>query len=248
MLLLRLLALLSVLGVPLASMGAEDIPPEKVRVTTTDKHALQDGARTFVNYCMGCHGAQYQRYERVARDLEIPEDILQQALIFTSAKPGDHMRSSMRAEDARSWFGAVPPDLTLVARVRGEDWLYGYLMGFYEDASRPWGVNNIVFPNVAMPNVLGALQGRQVCLTDNPGADASVNIAICRELAVVPGTGAQNNEQFDQTVRNLVAFLAYSADPNKEVSERIGRYVLAYLAILFVFAYLLKREYWKDIK
>jgi len=241
--LFRLMALLVLTCMPLALKGAENVPFEKVRVDLSDKAAFQEGARTFVNFCMGCHGTQYQRYEHVARDLSIPEDVLQKTLIFTKAKPGDHMTSSMRAEDAISWFGAVPPDLTLVARVRGEDWLYHYLKGFYEDPSRPWGVNNLVYPNVAMPNVLGALQGRQACLPVEENSAGS-----CRELVVISGTGSQTAEQFDQTVRHLVAFLAYSADPNKEKAERIGVYVLAYLAILFVFAYLLKREYWKDVQ
>ena len=127
---------------------------ESVDIDVSDKAALQDGAGTFVNYCMGCHSAKFQRYERVADDLGIPHDLMLEKLVFTGAKIGDHMTIGMQPADAKNWFGAAPPDLTLVARVRGTDWLYGYLRSFYEDPTRPWGVNNKDFPNVGMPNVL----------------------------------------------------------------------------------------------
>ena len=123
---------------------------------------MQDGLRTFTNYCMGCHSAKFQRYERVADDLGIPHEVMLSHAVFTGAKIGDHMNIGMQPADAKTWFGAAPPDLTLVARVRGTDWLYGYLKSFYEDPARPYGVNNKVFPNVGMPNVLVGLQGRQV--------------------------------------------------------------------------------------
>jgi ubiquinol-cytochrome c reductase cytochrome c1 subunit len=196
---------------------ADEPPLDKVAIDLTDKPALQDGARTFVNYCMGCHSAKFQRYERVADDLGIPHDLMLGNLMFTGAKIGDHMSIGMRPEDAKVWFGTAPPDLTLVARVRGTDWLYSYLRGFYPDPARPWGVNNHVFPDVGMPNVLEHLQG-----------------------SLAP-------EQFDNKIKNLVAFLDYSANPVKLQSQRVGTYVLLYLAIFLVFAYLLKREYWKDV-
>ena len=135
---------------------------DKVDIDLTDKAAMQDGLKTFANYCMGCHGAQYQRYERVATDLGIPEEVMMDNIVFTDAKFGDHMKIGMKPEDAKVWFGAAPPDLTLVARVRGNDWLYTYMRSFYEDPARPYGVNNSVFPNVGMPHVLAPLQGRRV--------------------------------------------------------------------------------------
>jgi ubiquinol-cytochrome c reductase cytochrome c1 subunit len=196
---------------------AQAAPLERVDIDLADQPALQDGARTFVSYCMGCHGAKFQRYERVADDLGIPHEQMLKELIFTGAKIGDPMASSLRASDGKLWFGAAPPDLTLIARVRGSDWLYGYLRGFYPDASRPWGVNNRVLPDIGMPNVLAPLQAR---LTQ---------------------------AQFDAKVRNLVGFLAYSANPVKLQSQRIGIYVLAYLAVFLAFAFMLKREYWKDV-
>lgn len=212
-----LMALLMLLLLPAFALAAEQGALEKVDIDLADKPALQDGARTFVNYCMGCHSARFQRYERVADDLGIPHDLMLEKLVFTGAKIGDHMSIGMQSADAKAWFGAAPPDLTLVARVRGTDWLYGYLRGFYADPSRPWGVNNTVFPNVGMPDVLAGVR-----------------------QSLAP-------EQFDEKIKNLVTFLAYSANPVKLQSQRIGTYVLLYLAVFFIFAYLLKREYWKDV-
>lgn len=255
----RLIALLFAL-VPCVALGAPSgYELEDPNIDLTDKASLQDGARTFMNYCMGCHSAQFQRYERVANDLGIPEELMLENLVFTGALIGDHMENGMRPEDSKVWFGAAPPDLTMVSRVRGEDWLYTYMRTFYDDPSRPLGSNNKVFPNVGMPNVLAELQGRQVIgckampvMEDGkPKRDTLTGETVqeerCDVLTVVPDTGTQTEEEFDETVRNLVAFLAYSADPIKLERHRIGTYVLLYLAFLFVFAYLLKREYWKDV-
>ena len=242
-----------------ASAAALEVPLDKVDIDLRDKAAMQDGARTFANYCMGCHGAKYQRYERVARDLGISEELMKANLVFTGAKIGDHMKSSMREQDGKLWFGAAPPDLTLVARVRGNDWLYTYLRAFYEDPTRPYGVNNTVFPNVGMPNVLAGLQGRQVVGCKqvqvveggkkqfDPLTGAPITHEACDQLTIVPNSGELTPEQFDEKVKNLVTFLAYSANPVKLESQRIGTYVLLFLAFFFVFAYLLKREYWKDV-
>jgi len=214
---MRTILLLCLMWLCPALVLAQDAPLERVDIDLADKPALQDGARTFVSYCMGCHGAKFQRYERVADDLGIPHEQMLKELIFTGAKLGDPMASSLRPSDGKLWFGAAPPDLTLIARVRGNDWLYGYLRGFYPDATRPWGANNRVLPDVGMPNVLAPLQAR-----------------------LTPA-------QFDAKVKNLVGFLAYSANPVKLQSQRIGIYVLAYLAVFLAFAFMLKREYWKDV-
>lgn len=240
----RVLAALLLIGMSLPCLGQEGASLASVKVDLADKAALQDGARTFVNYCMGCHGARFQRYERVADDLGIPHDLMLEKMVFTGAKIGDHMETGMRPADAKVWFGTAPPDLTLVARVRGNDWLYSYLHAFYEDPSRPWGVNNKVFPNVGMPNVLAALQGRQVLGCKGEAASAA---AGCDELKVLPNTGTLNAQQFDEKIRNLVTFLAYSANPVQLKSQRVGTYVLLFLAFFLIFAYLLKREYWKDV-
>ena len=256
----QLIALLFAL-VPVTAMAAPGagVPLDEANIDLTDKASLQDGARTFVNYCMGCHSAQYQRYERVATDLGIPEDLMMENLVFPDTLIGDHMEIGMRPTESKGWFGAAPPDLTMVARVRGTDWLYTYMRAFYEDPTRPLGWNNRVFPNVGMPHVLAELQGKPVVgckampvregrtikrdsLTGDPVTDEQ-----CDVLVVEQGTGTQTEEEYDTTVRNLVAFLAYSADPIKLERHRIGVYVLLYLAVLFVFAYLVKREYWKDV-
>lgn len=252
--------LLILLILPIVGLAAEvGYPLDHLDIELSDKASLQDGAHTFVNYCMGCHSAQHQRYERVSQDIGIPVDIMLSHLIFTGSKIGDHMSIGMRPQDAKVWFGAAPPDLTLVARVRGTDWLYTYLRTFYEDPNRPWGVNNKVFPNVGMPNVLTSLQGRQVIgckqvqVVENgkkqydPLTGHPITQETCNQLTVIPNTGTLSEAEFDEKIKNLVTFLAYSANPVKLESQRIGFYVLFYLTILFVFAYLLKREYWKDI-
>ncbi|WP_268797812.1 cytochrome c1 [Pseudomonas huanghezhanensis] len=259
----KLLAVLILAVMPVLLFAADERGGpqlESVDIDVSDKAALQDGARTFVNYCMGCHSAKYQRYERVADDLGIPHDIMMEKLVFTGARLGDHMSIGMQPADAKAWFGAGPPDLTLVARVRGTDWLYGYLRSFYEDSARPWGVNNRVFPNVGMPNVLAGLQGRQVIgckqiqrVEDgkkqyDPLTGSPLTHEACDQLTIVPKTGSLTPEQFDDKIKNLVTFLAYSAEPDKLRHRRIGTYVLLYLVVLFVFAYLLKREYWKDVQ
>ncbi|RHW22888.1 cytochrome c1 [Pseudomonas jilinensis] len=256
----QLIALCFALLPCVALAAPSNYPLEKANIDLRDKAALQDGARTFVNYCMGCHSAQFQRYERVANDLGIPDELMLENLVFTEGTLiGDHMKIGMRPQDSKVWFGGAPPDLTMVARVRGNDWLYTYLKTFYEDPSRPFGANNMLFPNVGMPNVLMELQGRQVigCKAmpvmdgNTPKRDPLTGETIkdeqCDVLTVLPDTGTQTEAEFDTTVRNLVAFLAYSADPIKLERHRIGVYVLLYLAFLFVFAFLLKREYWKDV-
>ncbi len=254
------IAALLLAAIPLFGFAAGGAYPlDSVSIDLNDKAAMQDGAKTFVNYCMGCHGAKFQRYERVANDLGISEDLMMKNLVLTDAKFGDHMKSSMTTADAKQWFGVAPPDLTLVARVRGADWLYTYMRTFYEDPSRPYGVNNKVFPLVGMPNVLVGLQGRQEIgckqvQIEEDGAkvfDQLTGVPVtheaCDQLTVVPNTGSLNTAEFDEKIKNLVTFLEYSANPVKLKSQRIGTYVLLFLAFFFVFAYFLKREYWKDV-
>lgn len=252
----RLLAVLLIALLPALSFATEHAADlESVDIDVSDKAALQDGARTFVNYCMGCHSAKFQRYERVADDLGISHALMLEKLAPAGAKIGDHMTIGMQPADAKTWFGAAPPDLTLVAQVRGTDWLYGYLRSFYEDPTRPWGVNNTVVPNVAMPNVLEGLQGRQRlgCREvqrrgmEEEHAGMPLTDEACDQLVAVPNTGTLTEAQFNEKIKNLVTFLAYSANPDKLRHQRIGTYVLLYLAVLLILAYLLKREFWKDI-
>ncbi|MDT8397159.1 MAG: cytochrome c1 [Pseudomonadales bacterium] len=234
-----LVLLVALIVIPLTAVGAEaEVELEAVTMNLEDKASLQSGARTFVNYCLGCHSAGFSRYGRVASDLGIPEDLVEENFIFDeNTGIGDLMHSAMPVEQSKSWFGVAPPDLSLVAKVRSPEWLYGYLTGFYLDASRPTGVNNRVFANVAMPNVLAELQGEQLPCEDE----------ACSATVHVEGTGSLSPEAFDDLVYDLVNFLYYLGEPARLEREKIGGYVLFFLAFLFVFVYMLNREYWKDI-
>ena len=213
--------------------------------------SLQRGARNFVNYCMGCHSAQYVRYNRVARDLGISEDQLIENLMFAADKPQDTMTIAMPARDAQRWFGQPPPDLSLVSRSRGTDYLYSFLKAFYIDESRSLGVNNAVLENASMPHVLWELQGLQKAIyedpaeTDSDGNEAAEAKFVGFEL-VKPGKLTE--DEYDQFVVDLVAFLDYIGEPMQLERQRIGYWVLAYLLVFGVLAYFLKAEIWKDIK
>ena len=230
----------------LAMAAGANVPLDKANNDLTDKASLQNGAKMFMNYCFGCHSTQYQRYERVANDLEIPVDLMKENLIFDpEAKIGSLMVNAMPAEQAASWFGAPPPDLTLVARVRGADWLYTYLRTFYEDPSRPFGVNNIVFPSVGMPHVLEELQGI-------PTPIYATHIVDGEEVEVVVGTetdgsGELSTGEYDDAVRDLVNFLVYSGDPVKLERHAMGWWVMAFLVLFTIIVVLLKKEYWRDV-
>ncbi|MFM5192575.1 cytochrome c1 [Aeromonas media] len=230
-------------GLVLAAGGG--FPLDKAEYDLSDKASLQRGAATFMNYCAGCHSTQYQRYNRVAADIGIPEELMRENLVFTGAKIGDLMKSAMSEKDAARWFGAPPPDLTLVARVRGADWIYTYLRSFYVDETRPFGVNNAVFPSVGMPHVLEPLQG-------TPRAEFETHSLDGVEMQQVvsiksDGNGEMNNEEYDQTVLDLVNFLVYSAEPVQQERERMGFWVLGFIVIFFIFTVLLKKEFWRDV-
>lgn len=212
----------------------------------SDKASLQRGAKTFVNYCFGCHATQYQRYERVATDLDIPLDLMRDNLIFDeNAKVGDLMTNSISTEYAAASFGAPAPDLTLVARVRGTDWLYTYLRSFYADPSRPFGVNNVIFPSVGMPHVLEELQGVQTKIYETrlvDGEEVQEYVGLKSN-----GVGELNADEYDDVVRDLVNFLEYSAEPMKLERQRLGLWVMGFIVIFFVLTVLLKKEYWRDV-
>jgi len=230
----------------LAMAAGANVPLDKANNDLTDKASLQNGAKMFMNYCFGCHSTQYQRYERVANDLEIPVDLMKENLIFDpEAKIGSLMVNAMPAEQAASWFGAPPPDLTLVARVRGADWLYTYLRTFYEDPSRPFGVNNIVFPSVGMPHVLEELQGIPTPIYETHIVDGEeVEVVVGTET---DGSGELSAGEYDDAVRDLVNFLVYSGDPVKLERHAMGWWVMAFLVLFTIIVVLLKKEYWRDV-
>ena len=263
----KLLLTLFFLLAPTLVLASESAWPMEHRTWDSDnKASLQSGAKLFMNYCMGCHSLKFERYERLSTGLDIPSDMVMQNLKFdSSAKIGDLMVNAMTEQQGKQWFGAAPPDLTLIARARGgADYVYNYLRSFYIDSARPWGVNNKVFPDVAMPDVLIGLQGLQQC---EPGPSLAENGGILRDpltgkevlygadgkplnpcgrlKLVVPGS--MSPQEYDQAAYDLANFLNYMSEPMREQRHHIGVFVLFFLGILFVFAWLLNREYWKDV-
>jgi ubiquinol-cytochrome c reductase cytochrome c1 subunit len=207
--------------------------------------SLQRGARDFMNYCSGCHSLKYLRYNRLAADLKIPESELAANLMFTSDKTFDTINSAM-PKDSEAWFGKQPPDLSLIARARGTDYLYSYMKGFYDDKTRPWGVNNLYLPSAAMPDVLAQLHGSQKPVFKNvPDENGSARMVLVGVESMTPG--ALKPEEYDQFVRDIVNFLDYAGEPVKDKRQSMGVFVILFLLVFFVFAYLLKKEYWKDV-
>ena len=210
--------------------------------------SLQRGARNFVNYCSGCHSAKYVRYSRLAKDLQLTETQVTDNLMFPEARIHDTIKISMRPEDAGHWFGTAPPDLSLIARSRGSDYIYSFLKSFYVDPSRPTGTNNLILPGTAMPHVLWKLQGLQQAVYDGQ-SDAEHNAVHKQfkgfELAT---KGSLSPQEYDQFVRDTVNFLEYIGEPMQLERRNLGMRVLAFLLVFFLFAYFLKKEFWKDVK
>ena len=218
---------------------------DKANIDPTNKQSLQRGARIFVNYCLSCHSASLMRYERIGNDLGVDEKLVSENLMFTGGKVGELMTVATAADDAKEWFGTVPPDLTVIARARGVDWLYTYMRSFYQDDSRHIGTNNLVFPDVGMPNVLWELQGiQEVVLTTEKDHNGLEHKAVELELTE---PGLQSPKEFDRTVRDLVNFLDYMGEPAKYERRQLGTKVILFLLVFLVLAILLKKEYWKDI-
>ncbi len=205
-----------------------------------DQARLQNGARVFVNYCLSCHGASFVRYNKLT-ELGLTEQQVRDNLMFTADKIGEPMRVAARSTDQKQWFGAAPPDLSLVARARasadgsGADWLYTYLRSFYRDDQRPTGWNNTIFPNVGMPHVLWELQGEQV-----------LDHGSQKMLLAVPGQISPT--EYDKEIADLVGFLVWAGEPGAGFRRQVGYGVLAFLIVLFGVSYALKKEYWKDVK
>lgn len=240
-----IIALLFVL--PAAAMASGAGPHmEPADIDLHDKASLQRGAKLFVNYCLSCHSAAYQRYNRMGRDIGLTDAEVRDNLMFAAGKVGETMTVAMPQAAAKGWFGAPPPDLSVIARARGVDYIFNYLKTFYIDEKRPFGVNNVMFPNASMPHVLWELEGLKKALTKTE-VDAQGN-----ETTVITGfemvkPGKMNEAEFDQAARDLTAFLVYTGEPIKLERQRLGIWVLLFLAIFFVFAYALKKEYWKDV-
>jgi ubiquinol-cytochrome c reductase cytochrome c1 subunit len=231
-------------GVALAQEGGE-IALKHAGTDITDIKSLQRGARDFMNYCSGCHSLTYLRYNRMEEDLRIPESDLKANLMFTSSNPFDGVNSSMPA-DAADWFGKRPPDLSLIARERGVDYLYSYMKGFYVDHSRLWGVNNVYLPGVAMPHVLASLQGLQEPVFKNePDSGGNAHMVLVDVKLTTPGSLSEG--EYDAFCRDIANFLDYTGEPVKAKRQSLGVFVILFLLVGFAFAYLLKKEYWKDV-
>jgi ubiquinol-cytochrome c reductase cytochrome c1 subunit len=236
-------ALLLPTGVALAEEGGMELMHAGTDIS--DMQSLQRGARNFMNYCSGCHSLKYLRYNRIAQDLQMPPAALAADLMLTSDKPFDMVVSAMPA-DSEQWFGKRPPDLSLIARAKGLDFVYSFLHGFYADKSRLWGVNNLYMPNASMPHVLQKLQGLQnpVFRHESAGGPEAKMVLTGVEMMA---PGAMKPEEFDGFVRDLVNFLDYAAEPIKARRQFLGIFVILFLLVFFIFAYLLKKEYWKDV-
>ncbi len=239
---------------PMTALAAsEGLHLESANIDVSNVQSLQRGAQLFNNYCLSCHSAKFMRYSRMAEDLRLPEDLVRNNLMFAGDKIGETMTVAMPTQDAAVWFGKAPPDLTLTARQRGPDWVYTYLKSFYLDPAKPTGANNLVFKDVGMPHVLWELQGWQALKSadghaapaehgTDEGHDAGAESPFEQ---VTPGR--LTPEEYDRSVRDLVAYMSYVAEPIQLKRTRVGIWVLLFLAAFGVFAYLLKKEYWKDV-
>lgn len=233
----KILFLISLLASTVAFASTEG-HLDKAPINLHDKQSLQRGVKTFVNYCLPCHSAQAMRYNRL-QDIGLTEQQIKDNLIFTGVKVGDLMVNSMKPKEAAVWFGGVaPPDLSVISRARGADWLYTFLRGFYRDDTRPTGWNNVAFDKIGMPHVLAQMQGEQ-------HLEAGKHEGQGKLVPGKPGTMTQ--AQYDAMVADLVNYLVYMGEPSKLQRTQLGIYVLLFLAVFLVLAVALKKEYWKDV-
>ncbi len=227
----------------LANVGALHL--DKAPVNVDDKESLQRGARVFVNYCLSCHSAGYMRYNRM-QDFGLSEQQIKDNLLFAAEKPGETMHISMNAKDAKAWFGAAPPDLSVITRSRGSDWVYTYLRGFYRDDSRPTGWNNTVFDKVGMPHVLHDLQGQMAPVYRTEKGEDGREHEVLESMQLVQ-PGKITLAEYDALVGDLVNYLTWMGEPSQSQRKGIGLAVLLFLGVFYVVAFYLKKEFWKDV-
>ncbi len=224
-----------------AVFAASSVDLDEAPIDLDDQDSIAQGAQLYVQYCSGCHSLKHMRYSRIADDYGIAEDWMIENIVPPSHKIHDSMLTAMNMEDARVWFGMPPPDLSLIARAKGADWLYSYLHGFYIDDSKPYGTNNLVSPGVAMPDVLASLGGTQAL---NPNSEEAETIK--QKLSVVKA-GSLSASQYDKAVTDLVAFLSYASEPSQRARKSVGIKVILFLIVFTIIAYLLKKDYWRDV-
>ena len=228
-------------GVQAAEGGAH---LEQSGVDLTDQASLQRGAKYYMSYCAGCHSLKYQRYARIGQDLGLTDDEVKQNLMFNqNLQIGETINTGMSADLGKQMFGKAPPDLSVISRVRGSDWIYTYLKSFYLDESRPVGWNNKLFANASMPNPLWELQGLQQPVYGKKTDAGEMPV----EGFTISQPGTQNAEQFDQTVRDITAFLEYAGEPVAVKRQSLGVWVILFLVFFTFMAWLLKKEYWRDV-
>lgn len=246
---MKLLALVAaMLALPATSFAAGGATHvEKAGNDIHNAASLQRGARNFVNYCLGCHSAKYVRYNRMAADIGLSEQQMIDNLMFTGDSPHQTMTNGMNPDDARRWFGVAPPDLSLIARSKGPDYVYTFLRSFYADPTKATGVNNLALPGTAMPHVLWELQGVQQAVWEGH-TDAQGNVQKQFKEFELPEPGKLSPEQYDAFVRDTVNFLEYIGEPVQVKRQALGYVVIAFLVFFTLLAYALKKEYWKDVK
>ena len=236
---LFLVSLLALFSVSTSALAAGDAALMHANINLRDTAATQRGAKLFVNYCLSCHAASYMRYNRLAEDLDLGEELVMENLVFADAKIGDTMEVAMRPDDAVSWLGKEPPNLSLIARSRGADWLYTYFLTFYRDESGAW--NNLVLPNASMPHVFWQLQGiQEPVYADHDGHRVIESLELAQP-------GLQTPAEYEETVRDLVTFLEYLGEPAEVKRKNVGIWVMLFLALFALLAYALKAEYWRDV-
>ncbi|MEE8379168.1 MAG: cytochrome c1 [Gammaproteobacteria bacterium] len=231
-------------GWAFASSGGTGL--DKANIKLEDTESVKRGATLFVQYCLNCHSASLMRYSRIAADMGMTDEEITRQLITTGAKVGDTMTVTMDPADAKEWFGTAVPDLSVISRARGDDWLYTYLRSFYRDESRPWGVNNAVFKDVGMPHVLWELQGLQEPVTEMHVYDDGIEREVITGFKLAE-QGKLNPQEYDAVILDLVTFLSYLGEPSKLQRQALGKWVLLFLSLFLVIVYLLKKEYWKDV-
>lgn len=237
----KLLQTCLLLLMPLGVFASGGMDLDSADFDLTDKDSLENGAHLYVQYCLGCHSTKYIRYLNLADDFGIEQEEILEKVAPEGAGIYDKMLTAMNGHDARKWFGTQPPDLSLIARSRGADWIYSYLKGFYADPNKPLGVNNVIYPDVGMPNPLWKLQGKQTAVFEEVDGQQVITELVLEE----PGT--MSAEEFDKSVNDIVNFLVYAGEPAQLERQSMGKYVLFFILLFGVIAYLLKKEYWKDI-
>ncbi|MPV86697.1 cytochrome c1 [Ostreibacterium oceani] len=252
---LKIMGLLPMLclNIVMAAGGADWVPHDKFPANMSNSESIQRGAKYYVNYCLACHSLEFQRYNRIGMDTGLDEDVIKDNLIFTGQSVSQTMLSAIPDDDAQEWFGKVPPDLSLISRSKGSDYVYNYLRAFYRDDSKPMGVNNGVFPDVGMPHVLASVEGVKEAIYDETEQCKTVDgESVCethKTLAgyTAPVGGTVSPDEYDAMVFDLSQFLYYVSDPSEIKRHRIGPWVLGFLILMTFVLYLLKREYWRDI-